>query len=197
MNYCVKIYVKERQLKKIEIPLNESPVASPGVPVYLISTISSEGINNIAPYGMVMPVSYQPLIYAVGSDKNRDTYQNILETKEFVLNVPSTKLLDKVNLSAVKFPANIDEFKKIGLTRKPAFQVKSSLIDECRSHIECKLSELYEINSTRVIILGEVLSVSIDREFYLKDFSKQKGRLDPLFYVHGDYFGIGRYVGKR
>lgn len=184
-------------MKKIEIPFKDSPVASPGVPVYLISTISKEGVKNIAPYGMVMPVSHHPLIYAVGSDKDRDTYKNILETEVFVLNVPSTAILDKVNLSAVKFPAEIDEFEKTRLTPKPAFQVKPPLIDECRSHFECKLSGIYEVSKTRVIFVGEVLSVSIDREFYIKDFAKQKGRLDPLFYVHGAYFGLGRYVGRR
>ena len=120
-----------------------------------------------------------------------------METEVFVLNVPSTAILDKVNLSAVKFPAEIDEFEKTRLTPKPAFQVKPPLIDECGSHFECKLSGIYEVSKTRVIFVGEVLSVSIDREFYIKDFAKQKGRLDPLFYVHGAYFGLGRYVGRR
>ena len=184
-------------MNKVEIPLEDSPVASPGVPVYLISSIDKNGINNIAPYGMVMPVAYNPLTYIVGSDKDRDTFRNIVDTKEFVLNVPSTSMLEKVNLTAVKFPAEIDEFEKAKLTAIPAFQVKPSLISECKSHFECKLLDIYEISKTRVVLVGKVLSVSIDRELYLKDFAKQKGRLDPLFYVHGAYFGLGRYVGKR
>jgi len=56
---------------------------------------------------------------------------------------------------------------------------------------------IYEISKTRVIIIGEVVAISIDQELFLKDFAKQKGQLDPLFYVHGSYFGLGRYVGKR
>ena len=99
-----------KKMNKVEIPLNDLPVASPGVPVYLISTTSKSGVRNIAPYGMVMPVSHNPPIYAIGSDKDRDTYRNIVETK---------------------------------------------------------------------------------------DFAKQKGQLDPLYYVRGAYFGLGRYVGKR
>jgi len=184
-------------MNKVEIPLNHSPIASPGVPVYLISTINKKGIKNIAPYGMVMPVSYNPLTYVVGSDKDRDTYQNIVEMKEFVLNVPSTVLIKKVNLTGIKFPSNIDEFEKAKFTPFSAFKVKPPLIAECSSHFECKVVEVHDINKTRVIITGEVVSISIDRELYLKDFSKQKGQLDPLFYVHGAYFGLGRYVGKR
>ncbi len=46
-------------------------------------------------------------------------------------------------------------------------------------------------------MVGEVVAVSVDREIFLKNFAKQKGQLDPLFYVQGAYFGLGRYVGKR
>ena len=146
---------------------------------------------------MVMPVSYNPLTYAVGSDKDRDTYQNIVEMEEFVLNVPSTALLEKVNLTGIKFPADIDEFEKAKFTPFSAFKVKPPLIAECRSHFECKVLNMYEINKTRVVITGEVVSVSVERELYSKNFAKQKGQLDPLFYIHGSYFGLGRYVGKR
>ena len=48
-----------------------------------------------------------------------------------------------------------------------------------------------------MIIIGELVAISIDRELFLKDFAKQKGQSDPLFYVHGSYFGLGRYIGKR
>ena len=186
-----------KKMNKVEISLNDSPIASPGVPVYLISTMSKSGVRNIAPYGMVMPVSYNPLIYAIGSDKDRDTYRNILETEEFVLNVSPTSMLEKVNLTGIKFPAEIDEFEKAKLTPIPASKVNPPLIAECRSHFECRLLNIYEITKTRVVIIGEVVTISIDRELFLKNFAKQKGQLNPLFYVHGSYFGLGRYVGKR
>jgi len=184
-------------MKKIVISLSDIAVASPTVPVYLISTVSKSGIRNIAPYGMVMPVSHNPSIYVVGSDKDRDTYKNIVETEEFVLNVPSTSMLEKVNLTGIKFPAEIDEFEKANFTPIPASQIKPPLIVECRSHFECKLLNIYEITDNRVIIIGEVVAVSINQDLFLKNFAKQKGQLDPLFYVQGAYFGLGRYVGKR
>ncbi len=184
-------------MKKIVIPLSDIAVASPGVPVYLISTVSKSGVRNIAPYGMVMPVSHNPPIYAIGSDKDRDTYRNIVETEEFVLNVPSTSMLEKVNLTGIKLPAEIDEFEKAKFTPIPASKINPPLIAECRSHFECKLLNIYEITKTRVVIIGEVVATLIDRELFLKDFAKQKGQLDPLFYVQGAYFGLGRYVVKR
>jgi len=56
---------------------------------------------------------------------------------------------------------------------------------------------IYEITKTRVIIVGEVEAISINRDLFLNNFAKQKGQLDPLFNVQGAYFGLGRYVGKR
>jgi len=184
-------------MKKVIIPLSDIAVPSPCIPVYLISTVSKSGIKNIAPYGMVMPVSYNPPIYAVGSDKDRDTYRNILETREFVLNVPSTSMLEKVNITGVKFPPEMDEFEKANFTPIAASQVKPPLIAECKSHFECKVLNIYEITNSRVIIIGEVAAISTDQEIFHKNFDKQKGQLDPLFYVKGHYFGLGRYVGKR
>ncbi|GAG96005.1 unnamed protein product [marine sediment metagenome] len=81
--------------QKISIDSKNYSLCFIPVPVYLISTIDENNIYNIAPYGMVMPVSYNPLIISVGSAKNRDTYRNILLINEFVLNVPSVDLLKK------------------------------------------------------------------------------------------------------
>lgn len=123
-------------MKKIIVPLSDIKVASPSVPIYLISTLSDDVIRNIASCGMIMPVSCSPTIFVVGSDKDRDTYRNIVETGEFVLDVPSSSILEKVNLNGIKFPAEITEFEKAELTPIPAYQVKPPLIAECRSYLE-------------------------------------------------------------
>ena len=73
-------------MEKIEIPLNEWDILHPGLAVYLVSTINKEGIYNVAPYGMVMPICYQPFVYALSSATDRDTYDNIKEVGKFTLN---------------------------------------------------------------------------------------------------------------
>ena len=132
-------------MKKIEISNNEYPVASPTLAVWLISTISKNGINNIAPYGMIMPVSYQPLILAVGTDTDRDTYRNIIETGEFVLNMASTQMIKNVNITAKRVPPEIDEFETANLTPIPSLKIKPNRIKECKIHIECQLIDNLEI----------------------------------------------------
>jgi flavin reductase (DIM6/NTAB) family NADH-FMN oxidoreductase RutF len=182
--------------EKIEIPLVEWDILHPGLAVYLVSTWDGRGGFNIAPYGMVMPISYHPLMYALSSARDRDTYRNIKETGEFTLNLPSCELLHQVNIAATRFPPEVDEFEKAGLTPIEGIRLRVPRIKECRGHIECKLKRMIDVEE-RIIILGDVVSLSIDRNAYLKDPSRQKELLSPMFYCHRTYFSLGRYIGDR
>ena len=183
-------------MDKLEIGLEEWDMVHPGLAVYLVSTISEAGIFNIAPYGMVMPISYHPLVYALSSARERDTYHNIKETGEFTLNLASCELLHQINITATRFPPEIDEFKQASLTPIDGIKLKVPRIKECKAHIECKLKRIVDMDE-RVIILGDVVSLSLDKDGYLKDLSKQKELLAPIFYCHKSYFGLGKYIGDR
>ena len=170
------------------------------VPIYLISTVDENGIYNIAPYGMVMPVSYNPLIISIGSDKNRDTYRNILQINEFVLNVPSSDLIKKVNRTADPIPPDQDEFIHANFTPIKSEIVRPPRIEECKAHLECKtiwIKDASKICKNRVIITAEVVALSLDEDIFLKDLCKQKGLMKPLYYEKKSYFTLGAYIGNR
>ena len=186
--------------QKISIDSKNYSLCFIPVPVYLISTIDENNIYNIAPYGMVMPVSYNPLIISVGSAKNRDTYRNILQINEFVLNVPSVDLLKKVNRTADPIPPTEDEFIYANLTPIESEIVSPPRIEECKSHLECKTIWIKDVSKTcfnRVIITAEVVALSLDKNIFFKNLCKQKGLMQPLYYEKHSYFTIGGYVGNR
>jgi len=186
--------------KKRNIETNNYSLCFIPAPVYLISTIDENNIYNIAPYGMVMPVSYNPLIVSIGSAKNRDTYRNILQINEFVLNVPSLDLLKKVNRTADPLPSDQDEFIHANLTPIKSEVVRPPRIKECKSHLECKTIWIRDVSKTckdRVIITAEVVALSLDEKLFLKNLCKQKGLMSPLYYEKHSYFTIGGYVGNR
>ena len=187
-------------MKKKRIEFHDYPLCFIPVPVYLISTIDENNIYNIAPYGMTMPVSYNPLIISVGSAKNRDTYRNILKTNEFVLNVPSLEILNKVNRTADPIPPNQNEFIHAHLTPIKSEVVRPPRIEECRAHLECKtiwIKEVSENSKNRVIITAEVVALSLDQDIFLKNLCKQKGLMKPIFYQKHSYFSLGGYIGNR
>ena len=186
--------------KKKSIDFNNCSLCFIPVPVYLITTIDENNIYNIAPYGMVMPISYNPLIVSVGSAKNRDTYRNILQINEFVLNVPSVELLKKINRTADPIPSADDEFIHADLTPIKSKIVQPPRIEECKSHMECKtiwIKEASNMCTDRVIITAEVVALSLDEDLFIKDLCKQKGLMKPLYYEKHSYFSLGGYIGSR
>ena len=193
------LYFRNMEMKKDIEPKDYALCFIP-VPVYLISTISKNNIFNIAPYGMVMPVSYKPLIISVGSAKNRDTYKNIVDTNEFVLNVPNTELLRKVNKTADPIPSEDDEFVHAELTPIESKIVKAPRIKECNTHLECKTIWIREISKeaeNRVVIIAKVVALSLNKDLFLKNLCEQKGLMNPLYYEKHYYFTLGSYIGNR
>ncbi|MFO7794863.1 MAG: flavin reductase family protein [Promethearchaeati archaeon] len=186
--------------KKKEIEPKDYALCFIPAPVYLISTVDEHNVYNIAPYGMVMPVSYYPLVISIGSSKNRDTYRNIKASNEFVLNIPNINLLRKVNRTADPIPSDMDEFIHADLTPINSKTVRPPSIMECCAHMECKtiwIKDISEEAENRVIITANVVALFINENLFLKNLCKQKGLMNPLYYEKLSYFTLGGYVGNR
>jgi flavin reductase (DIM6/NTAB) family NADH-FMN oxidoreductase RutF len=133
------------------------------LPVTFISTISEDGIRNVAPWSCVMPVLRPLDLICAASAKSRDTLRNIQATGEFVLNLAGEKLLEKVIPTARKTPPELDEFEDAGLEEKPSRLIRPPGIAGCYAWMECRTVQLYEENQF-VLILGKVLQLEVDDE---------------------------------
>ncbi len=137
-------------------------------PTVLIST--TDGVNsNAAPFSFVMPVSVKPALIAFSCGHGKDTLANIRKTKEFVVNVPSSEILDAVWVCSKKFPNDVNEIIKSGLTERKSKKIKPPSIDECIAWFECKL-EFEKDMGDHVLIVGEVLNVEV-----IDEISKDEG----------------------
>ena len=87
----------------------------PPPPVVLVSTLYGE-VRNVAPFGMNMPISSDPPLYAIGVRETRDTYSNILEIEEFVVAVPGPDLVEQIAATAEALPRDVSEFERAGFT---------------------------------------------------------------------------------
>ncbi|RMA97271.1 flavin reductase family protein [Hydrogenothermus marinus] len=146
-------------------------------PIAWISTISKDGIYNLAPFSYFAGVSSDPplLMVSVGSKEKgikKDTWQNIHETDQFVVNMVTKELLDKMNISSVAFDREINEFEKAGLTPKKADIVKAPLVAESPVNIECEKFQILEIGNMG-IIFGKVLKIHVKNEIL-----NEKGYVD-------------------
>ncbi len=165
-------------------------------PIGFISTISPNGIYNVAPFSFFNGVCSEPMTVLFcpvirGSDgQEKDTLKNIKATNEFVVNIVSEDFAEKMNQSSAEYPPDIDEFKECDLTPIKAKIVKSPLVKESKINMECKLLHLVEIGNkpgAGSVVIGEVVYVHVSEDVY-KDGKIILNKLKPIGRLGGtDY----------
>jgi flavin reductase (DIM6/NTAB) family NADH-FMN oxidoreductase RutF len=154
------------------------------LPVTFISTISKQGIRNIAPWSCVMPVLRPLDLICVASAKERDTLRNIRDTGQFVLNLAGADLIDKVIPTARHTPPEIDEFDDSGLAEKPSKQIQPPGIAGCYAWMECELVKLFE-EDTYVLIMGKVVQLELSDAVLGSDGFLDVEKAQPLLMAGG------------
>ena len=155
------------------------------MPVVFISTISKEGVRNIAPWGCVMPVLRPLDLICIASAKKRDTLVNIRETRVFVLNMPGEDMADKVIPTARFSSPEVDEFEVAGLGEKPSTIVMAPGIAGCYAWMECELHKEYE-EKDHVLIVGKVLRIEVADDVLRPDGSLDAEKARPLMMMSGE-----------
>ena len=151
-------------------------------PIAFVSTLSSDGILNLAPFSFFTGISANPPVICFspmirGADGSRkDTLRNVEAVKEFVVNVVSEEFAEKMNICAVEFPPEVDEFEMSGLTPIPSDLVKPPRVKESHISMECRLVQIVEVSSKPLggsLVLGEVM------RFHLDDALFENYKIDP------------------
>lgn len=155
---------------KIEMPLPRSHgILSPRIG-YIVTTVDGKGRVNAASFSNITSVSTEPERLVLSVYKKWDTLKNIKKTKEFVVNVPSRKLLNEVWICGDKYAGNpipygINELEIAGLTPLPAKKVKPPLIAECHGNLECKVVWMKNVGDHTLILANIVRAVYTNGAF--------------------------------
>jgi len=142
-------------------------------PIALVISQSADGRLNAAPFSSYNYLCINPPILGLGisarpnGDPNpKDTARNILETKEYVVNVVTEDIAEKMNLCGVDFPSDVNELEMAGLTTSPSLVVKPPRIQEAHAAFECQLDEvLTPGNAGSRIVLGSVVAAYVEDQF--------------------------------
>src|ERR1039458_8731641 len=119
-------------------------------PIALVSTLSREGVANLAPFsffcgvGSVPPtVLFCPSLRPAGSAEaghwpgtRKDTLRNVEETHEFVINVVSEAIAEAANVTSAEVPPEVSEFPLSGLTPVPSEAVPPPRVAESPAQME-------------------------------------------------------------
>lgn len=165
-------------------------------PIAWVSTLARDGTLNAAPFSFFNVFGEDPPIvaFAINSrsiDDLKDTGNNVRRQQEFVVNLVSEELLQKMNVTAIEFGPEVDEFAEAGLTPAPSVKVRTPRIAESPVSFECRLMMIIELGLARSLVLGEVLLMHVrpdavrDRERCHIDTARLKlvGRMQGNSYV--------------
>jgi flavin reductase (DIM6/NTAB) family NADH-FMN oxidoreductase RutF len=146
-------------------------------PIAFVTTLSREGISNLAPFSFFNGVTSDPPVISIAvatkrDGSKKDTWRNIEETGEFVVNVVVPELMDAVIIGAKELPHNVSELDLAGLQTLPSVKVKPPRLAGSPIHLECTLLKIVEVEGT-ALILGRVAMV------HAKDEIVEGGRVDP------------------
>jgi flavin reductase (DIM6/NTAB) family NADH-FMN oxidoreductase RutF len=142
-------------------------------PIGWFSTISEDGVRNLAPYSYFNLMGSDPFYVAFGSHNEKDTLRNLRKVPEFVANMVTMDLLERMNFSSTNFPHSEDEFSWTGLTPVPSAKVRPPRVGEAKAHIECKVMQIVDDGNTH-IVLGKIVHTHVDPSVW------RDGRIDPV-----------------
>jgi flavin reductase (DIM6/NTAB) family NADH-FMN oxidoreductase RutF len=161
-------------------------------PIAFVSTVNADGAFNLAPFSFFTGVSanppvicFSPMIRFDGTRK--DTLRNIQATREFVVNILSEEIAERMNLCAPEYPADVNEFQVSGLTPVPSDLVRPPRVGESHVNMECRLLQVVEISARPLggnLVLGEILRFHVDDGVFSND-AIDPGKLRPIARMAG------------
>ena len=135
-------------------------------PIAWVSTLDEAGRTNAAPFSFFNAFGEDPAVVGFSilhrsPEDPKDTGRNIARSGEFVVNLVSDDNLEQMNVSAIEFGPDVDEFAMAGLTPVRSAMVRPPRIGESKVAFECRLMQTVKLGEMRTLVLAEVLSMHV------------------------------------
>ena len=165
-------------------------------PIAFVSTISKDGVNNLAPFSFFNAFGANPptIVFSParrGRDNTtKDTYHNLLDNGECVVHAVTFDILEQVNLASSEFSADIDEFVKAGFTPLDSHLVKPKRVKESPFQMECKLIDMIHAGDgagSGNLALCEVIKYHISEDI-MTDGNIDPYKIDLVARNGGDFY---------
>ncbi len=161
-------------------------------PIGWISTISTDGVVNLAPYSQYNNLGYDPpyVMFSGGGGGGsglgrKDSVRNATDTGEFVVNMATWELREQINITSQSVPSDVDEARLAGLEMIPSHIVKAPRVKASPVHLECKLHTIVALpgrtpEQVHHVVMGRVVGVHIREDVLTKDGKLDVVKIRPL-----------------
>ncbi len=166
-------------------------------PICFASTVDEDGNPNLSPYSFFNVFGSKPplLVFSplrrMRDNTTKDTYENILKTKEVVINVVNFDMVQQMSLSSCEYPTEVNEFIKAGFTPIKSDLVKPFRVKESPVQLECKVLEVKsygEEGGGANLIICEVLAIHINPEILDENDNIDPQKIDLVARMGLNYY---------
>lgn len=163
-------------------------------PIAWVSSISPEGVLNLAPFSFFTAVCPEPpLVVFCPNIRSqnalpKDTLRNIEATGEFVINIVSEPLTEAMNITSTELPPDVNEFELTGLTPASSVLVKPPRLAESPINLECKLYQIVKIGDQLgqgSMVIGEIVYFHVADRAYIPDYKIDTAQVQPVARLGG------------
>jgi flavin reductase (DIM6/NTAB) family NADH-FMN oxidoreductase RutF len=148
-------------------------------PIAFVSTLSPEGVPNLAPFSFFNVICANPPVvsFACGTrEPPKDTLANVRATGEFVVNIVTEEIAERMNLCSGEYEADVDEFQVSGLTPVASELIRPPAVFESPVNMECKVMQIIDVSTRPLggsLVIGEVV------RFHIHSGIFENFRVDP------------------
>lgn len=164
------------------------------VPAVMVSVGDMEK-SNILTVAWTGILSTDPPRTYISVRPSRYSHKIISETGEFVINLTTERLAKATDFAGIYTGAKLDKFKKLNLTKEKSDCVCAPTIAECPIALECKVFDVIH-SGTHDIFMADIVSVSADSSIIDKSGRICFERAGLMAYAHGEYFALGKKLGR-
>lgn len=159
------------------------------LPVVLVTCKNLSGKVNVFTVGWVGTACTKPPMITIAIRPERLSYDFIKESGEFVVNLPDSSLVKKVDYCGVKSGRLYDKIKEMNFKLEDCKCVNAPMIAQCPVAMECKVKSITPLG-THDLFLAEILNVNIEESIIDTKGKIHFEKADLITYCHGEYFKL-------
>ena len=165
-------------------------------PIGWISSISEDGVNNLAPFSYFNAIGDDPphVMFSTtrGNNSNKDTLNNVLATKQFVVNMVTEDTVESMNRTSAALPPDVDEFEFAGLTPLASHKIKPMRVAQSPITFECELVHHYSLedhkNGGATMLVGKIVMMHVDERMLLDNHKINLENYRPVARLAGSNY---------
>lgn len=165
------------------------------LPAVMVSVADKAGKTNIITVAWAGTVCTNPPMVSISIRPSRYSYDMLKETGEFVINLTTRELAYAADYCGVRSGRDVDKWKEAKLTQAKSDVVKAPCIAESPVNIECSVIRTETLGSHE-LFLAQVVAVHVDDRYMDRKGSFHLEDANPIVYSHGQYYGLGKRLGK-